>query len=32
MNNSTKIFEITIGIESPWFIEKVEFKNGMKFS
>lgn len=26
MNNSKEIFELAIGLESPWFIEKVEFK------
>ena len=26
MNNSTEIFQLALGLESPWFIEKVEFK------
>jgi transposase len=26
MNNSTEIFELAIGLKSPWFIENVEFK------
>jgi hypothetical protein len=26
MNNSAEIFEIGLGLSSPWFIEKVEFE------
>ncbi|MFN5982092.1 MAG: ISL3 family transposase, partial [Fluviicola sp.] len=26
MNNSAEIFELALGLTSPWFVDKVEFK------